>query len=179
MQQLKKLNCGLIEGKFVNSRVHIGLFMRNLLGGCLPYVETPGLILGFPPHHSTHGFSLHPKLQDGHSIHLQPLMVRIHRNPLERQRIVHELRSWPAKNEPAKYPVFIVLPMADTCTVRWRKHKKTAVKSLNATHKNWTFADFANTFTYESMYVCTYACMYIRTYVMHVMYLMYATYGMH
>ena len=35
MHQLKKLNCGLIEGKFVNTRVHLGLFMRNRLGGCL------------------------------------------------------------------------------------------------------------------------------------------------
>ena len=35
MHQLKKLNCELIEGKFVDTRVHLGLFIRNRLGGCL------------------------------------------------------------------------------------------------------------------------------------------------
>ena len=36
MQQLKKSACGLLEGKFVNTRVLLlGLFMRNRLRGCL------------------------------------------------------------------------------------------------------------------------------------------------
>ena len=40
MHQLKKLNCGLIEGKFVNTRVHLGLFVWNRLGGCLRLLGT-------------------------------------------------------------------------------------------------------------------------------------------
>ena len=35
MHQLKKSDCGLIEGKFVNNRVLLGLFMRNRLLGYL------------------------------------------------------------------------------------------------------------------------------------------------
>ena len=35
MHQLKKSACGLVEGKFVNTRVILGLFMRNLLRDCL------------------------------------------------------------------------------------------------------------------------------------------------
>ena len=35
MQQLKKSACRLLEGKFVNTRVLLGLFMRNRLRGCL------------------------------------------------------------------------------------------------------------------------------------------------
>ena len=35
MHQLKKSACGLIEGKFINTRVLLGLFMRNRLRGCL------------------------------------------------------------------------------------------------------------------------------------------------
>ena len=35
MQQLKKSACGLLEGQFVNTRVLLGLFMRNRLRVCL------------------------------------------------------------------------------------------------------------------------------------------------
>ena len=35
MHQLKKSACGLIEGKFVNTRVLLGLFMQNRQHGCL------------------------------------------------------------------------------------------------------------------------------------------------
>ena len=35
MQQLKKSACGLLEGQFVNTRVLLGLFVRNRLGVCL------------------------------------------------------------------------------------------------------------------------------------------------
>ena len=35
MYQLKKSDCGLIENKFVNTRVLLGLFMRNRPRGCL------------------------------------------------------------------------------------------------------------------------------------------------
>ena len=33
--QLKKSDCGLIKGEFVNTRVLLGLFMRNRVRGCL------------------------------------------------------------------------------------------------------------------------------------------------
>ena len=33
--QLKKSDCGLIKGEFVNTRVLLGLFMRNRVSGCL------------------------------------------------------------------------------------------------------------------------------------------------
>ena len=38
MHQLKKSDCGLIEGKFINTRILLGMFMRNREPGCSVYV---------------------------------------------------------------------------------------------------------------------------------------------
>ena len=38
MHQLKKSDCGLIEGKFINTRILLGMFMRNRERGCSVYV---------------------------------------------------------------------------------------------------------------------------------------------
>ena len=47
MHQLKKSACGLIEGKFVNTRVLLGLFMQNRQHGYLRLPARAGEI--FPP----------------------------------------------------------------------------------------------------------------------------------